>query len=208
MNSFTISSNNFLRKDIPGFYGVYYLGYKKPDNPDYLNCLKNTFGSEPSYTLKHAKDQVLMQLRADIPGVMAARGLTSAVVCVVPRAKRFDHYSANQLMFAEAVSDFANAKIGLLDGTALIRRHTDTKTTHLARSKNVGVNDGAMPYPGITKETCSIGAVEGRDIILIDDIYTRTVNIVEDAIQALLDRGARSVTFYAVAYTKSNASII
>ena len=31
--------------------------------------------------------------------------------------------------------------------------------------------------------------------------YTQTVNIIEDAIQALFDKGARSVIFYAIGYT-------
>ena len=43
----------------------------------------------------------------------------------------------------------------------------------------------------------------GKDILLIDDIYTKTVNIDEDAIQALLDNGARSVFFYAIGKTVS-----
>jgi len=40
--------------------------------------------------------------------------------------------------------------------------------------------------------------------LLIDDLYTRTVNIDEDAIQALLDKGAHSVAFYAVGRTVYN----
>jgi phosphoribosylpyrophosphate synthetase len=62
--------------------------------------------------------------------------------------------------------------------------------------------DGDMPYVGITKATCKISSdVRGKDILLIDDIYTKGVNIDEDAIQALLDNGAKSVIFYAVAKT-------
>lgn len=41
----------------------------------------------------------------------------------------------------------------------------------------------------------------GTRILLIDDIYTKTVNIDEDAIQALLNKGARQVFFYAIGYT-------
>jgi hypothetical protein len=36
---------------------------------------------------------------------------------------------------------------------------------------------------------------------LIDDVYTRTVNIDEDMVQALLSSGANSVTFYAIGKT-------
>ncbi len=62
--------------------------------------------------------------------------------------------------------------------------------------------DGEMPYPGITKDTCIISEnIRGKDILLIDDLYTKTINIDEDAIQALLDYGAKSVVFYAVGKT-------
>ena len=64
------------------------------------------------------------------------------------------------------------------------------------------VNDGPLPYKGITKDTCSISNdVNGKDILLIDDIYTHGVDIDEDAIQALLDKGAKSVIFYAIGKT-------
>lgn len=43
-----------------------------------------------------------------------------------------------------------------------------------------------------------------KDILLIDDIYTKTINIDEDAIQALIESGAKSVTFYAVGRTRSH----
>ena len=56
-----------------------------------------------------------------------------------------------------------------------------------------------MPYPGITSETCEISShTRGKNILLIDDLYTKTVNIDEDAIQALFDNGAKNVYFYAV----------
>ena len=49
--------------------------------------------------------------------------------------------------------------------------------------------------------------VRGKDIVLIDDLYTKTVNIDEDAIQALHDNGARSVIFYSVGKTLSRQDI-
>ena len=67
------------------------------------------------------------------------------------------------------------------------------------------VNDGSVPYVGITNATCNISDdVIGKDILLIDDIYTRTVNIDEDAIQSLIDKGANSVSFYAIGKTVFN----
>lgn len=91
---------------------------------------------------------------------------------------------------------------GFIDGTHDIIRHTDTATTHLARSGHGG--SGELPYVGITKDTCNISDdVIGQDILLIDDLYTKTVNIDEDCIQALLDKGAKSVIFYSIGKTLS-----
>lgn len=88
---------------------------------------------------------------------------------------------------------------GIIDGTGYIQRHTNTKTTHLRKPIANYDNDGPLPYPGITEQTCTISLdVKFKHILLIDDIYTHGVNIDEDAINALLKFGARSVTFYAV----------
>lgn len=59
-----------------------------------------------------------------------------------------------------------------------------------------------MPYIGITKDTCTISdEVRDKHILLIDDIYTKDVNVDEDAIQCLLDHGAKDVTFFSIART-------
>ena len=91
--------------------------------------------------------------------------------------------------------------IDVIQGEEVIKRHTNTKTTHLRRPTEFA-NDGKLPYPGITKDTCFLSdKIAGRDVILIDDIYTETVNIDEDMIQALLDSGTKSVIFYAIGKT-------
>jgi len=48
--------------------------------------------------------------------------------------------------------------------------------------------------------------IKNKDIILVDDIYTISANVDEDCIQFLLDNGARTVIFYAIAYTDRLAS--
>ena len=44
--------------------------------------------------------------------------------------------------------------------------------------------------------------VEGKNVILVDDIYTKDVNVAEDCIQTLFDFGAKDVILYTVAKTK------
>ena len=98
---------------------------------------------------------------------------------------------------------------GCINGVDYLLRHTNTRTTHL-RYENKE-NDGLTPAqhgPGITVDTCHISPnVKNKDIILIDDLYTKTVNIDEDAIQALLDKGAKSVVFYSIGKTIERSTI-
>ena len=64
-------------------------------------------------------------------------------------------------------------------------------------------NSGNMPYIGITNDTCEINSqtFAGKDVILVDDIYTKGVNIAEDCIQTLLNIGANNVILYTIAKT-------
>lgn len=137
-----------------------------------------------------------------MPEVLRLSGKQSLRVCVIPRAKREDSYRKNQLYLRATIQYVTKHLAGFVDGTHDIIRHTNTSTTHLARHGNGG--PGELPYVGITKDTCSISNdVIGKDILLIDDLYTKTVNIDEDCIQALLDKGARSVIFYSIGKTIS-----
>jgi hypothetical protein len=124
-------------------------------------------------------------------------------VCVVPRAKADNTYRSNQLLFKATVSNAVN-RLGnnFIDGTNFIIRRTNTKTTHLRIPMEGYINDGLEPYQGISSDTCDFsGNINCRNILLIDDIYTKTVNIDEDMIQSLFNCGANSVTFYAIGNT-------
>ena len=88
----------------------------------------------------------------------------------------------------------------LRNGLGFINRHTSVKTTHI--KNDTGWNTGDLPYPGITKNTCNLSdEIKGKNIILIDDIYTKTVNVIEDCAQALINCGARDIIVYTVART-------
>lgn len=91
--------------------------------------------------------------------------------------------------------------MGFSNGTDAIKRIKDTKTTHSWRMED---NTGDMQYVGITKDTCQIDETKivGKDIILVDDIYTEGVFVAEDCIQTLLDLGAKSVILYVIAKTR------
>lgn len=207
MNNFTIQVNKCLKQDIYAYYHTNFYGYDKPNNPNYLNTLKNTYNDfYISYLnkLKSAVQELKSVLLEDLPQILEKLQVANLTVCVVPRAKAEDYYQPNQLMFKSTVKSIVNEFNGFIDGTDYIIRHTDTKTTHLKKPKGLK-NDGKMPYPGITTKTCNISDdVNGKDILLIDDIYTKSINIDEDVIQALLNKGAKSVTFYAIGRTVNN----
>lgn len=198
MKQFTIKANEYLSRNIKGFYNMDYVGYGKDGNPDFLNVLKNDFNNKSEQVLKNNAKKLYHIVKNDL--LNFNRNLT---ICVVPRSKSLNRYSQNQLYFKRAIKYIAN-ELGFIDGSDYIIRNKDTKTTHMTHSfKGMEyAGDGNSPYPGITKDTCNISdEVKGKDILLIDDIYTFSVNIDEDAIEALLQNGANSVIFYSVAKT-------
>lgn len=199
MNQFQILANEYLSRNTNAFYHLPYTRMGNPGNPVYLNHLKNTFNNFSVQKLQSAVQELRCVLQDDLPQILQSLGFDSVTVCVVPRAKAEESYHANQQLFKSTVQTTIAQIGGCVDGTSYIRRHTDTRTTHLRKSIPNYVNDGALPYPGITEETCDISSnVRGRNILLIDDIYTPHVNVDEDAINALLRAGARTVTFYAI----------
>jgi hypothetical protein len=199
MEKFIIFKNEFLKRDIQAYYRFDYTTFGTEGNPDFINYLKNQFGNTSLETLENAVNELILVLTEDLPQLKKLTN-NNLTVCVVPRAKSENYYSANQKLFKKVVSIVVDELNGFINGTNYIIRHTNTRTTHLDRSGYGG--DGDMPYVGITRNTCTISKnVRGKDILLIDDIYTKSINIDEDAIQALLDNGAKSVIFYAVAKT-------
>lgn len=202
MTPFTIERNSYLKQDIQGFYHTHFGGINLPNNPNFLYKLKND--PHHNWTTEHLKTAITEFaniLIDDLPKIQSHLGISSLTVCVVPRSKADKNYSQNQLLFKATVKHIVN-KLGLIDGTDYIIRHTNTKTTHLKKPMEGFNNDGDLPYIGITNVTCNISdSVNGKDVLLVDDIYTKTVNIDEDAIQALLNKGAKSVAFYAIGNT-------
>lgn len=205
---FIVEKNNFLSRDTEGYFHQYYTGYGRPDNPDFLNVLKNTFDNEPMERLVRARDEVVRILLCDIPEIIQNKEDKNWIMVCVPRAKALDTYSRTQLMFKEAVKIAANKIDGVIDGTEYIKRIKNTRTTHI--KSPLVPNDGPYPYPGITGETCQIdkNKIKDKKIILVDDIYTKNVNIDEDCIQALYNCGANEVIFYSIGYTYKEGNIV
>lgn len=156
-NKFDISKNQYLGKEIIGYYHQYYTGYKQPDNPDFINTLKNTFNNDSKMNLIDAREKVVNILLGDIPQIILDTKVPNWVCVCVPRAKALSTYAGTQLMLSEAVQLAANKIQGVSDGTDCIKRLKNTFTTHLGSAAKAGkiTNDGSEPYPGITIDTCS-----------------------------------------------------
>ncbi|WP_423819680.1 hypothetical protein V5739_03610 [Salinimicrobium sp. TIG7-5_MAKvit] len=213
MKPFTIKKNECLEQDTQGYFHTDYAAYENRDEVDnypmYLLTLKNDLNRNWwSSKLKNAQRELLKVLLNDLPDILKESNLKQLTVCVVPRAKAENTYRQDQLLFKETISNAVN-QLGndFRDGTNYIVRHTNTKTTHLRRPVDGFDNDGSKPYCGISKETCNFSNnIKGLDILLIDDIYTKDVDIDEDMIQALLNFGAKSVTFYSIGKTIDHES--
>jgi hypothetical protein len=197
--------SKFLRQDTTAFYHLDYNSGGSWQIPNSIENLIWTFKNDVDpfpERLPNVQQQLSAILRHDLPEILRQVRKNNLTVCVVPRSKAENYYRADQLLFRGVISNVVDQLPNFNNGTNYIVRHTNTRTTHLDRNGEGG--DGNLPYPGITKETCTISVqVNGRDILLIDDLYTKSVNIDEDAIQALIDKGANSVTFYSIGKTIS-----
>lgn len=195
-----------LQQDVKAFCNSDYMGggnWRVTGTVENLICtFKNDITPYPQTTLDNARLRLTRILRNDLPEILHICGKSHLRVCVIPRAKSEHSYRSNQLYLRSTIQEVVLDLHGFEDGTHDIIRHTNTSTTHLARRGNGG--DGELPYIGITNETCNISdEIVGKDILLIDDLYTKTVNIDEDCLQALIDKGARSVMFYSIGRTIS-----
>ncbi|WP_406823477.1 phosphoribosyltransferase [Pedobacter sp. KACC 23697] len=206
MNHFKIYPNDYLSEETLGFYhSDYHSGDDERRNTvgtveNIICTLKNQFKEKTFGVLNQAENSLIQILTIDLPEILKLSRKENLTICVIPRAKANNSYTSSQLHFKKAIRRSIHTLDGFNDGTDYIVRHTNTRTTHMDRSGYGG--DGALPYEGITKETCTISdEVIGKDILLIDDLYTKTIDIDEDAIQALLDKGANSVIFYALGKT-------
>jgi hypothetical protein len=203
MNSFILEENKFLNRDVVGYFHADFHGVDHPGNPNFLYKLKN----DPHHNwsrqdLRSAVDALNRVIRNDFPEILRQVQLDPLTACVVPRAKADNTYHPDQLLFRDAIGAYAGSAPGFRDGSTFIIRHTNTQTTHLRRPIDGFENDGQMPYPGIARDTCHFSSqIRGSHILLVDDIYTRSVNIDEDMVQALFDNGARSIVFYAIGNT-------
>lgn len=196
----------FLTKKVQAYYHDDYHGSDQELRDtagtveNIITTLKNQFKDRSTDNLLMAAKFMIRILNADLPQILRMTEKCEFVVCAIPRSKAENTYINEQLLFKKAIQASVKNLNSFIDGTNYIVRHTDTRTTHMDKSGYGGV--GNLPYPGITKDTCTISdKVRGKDILLIDDLYTASVNIDEDAIQALFDNGARSVIFYSLGKT-------
>ncbi len=201
MKEFTINENSYLAKETNGYYNCDYVGYQKHGNPDFINRLKNMTKKYSEMDLVKDFITVFEKAIEDLKEIITKEGLRNCAVVVAPRSKAEKHYAQSQRLFKKAISCVAD-KLGVLNATDAVKRVKDTKTTHDWRLEH---NTGDMPYVGITKDTCEIDkhAVENKNVILVDDIYTEGVFVDEDCIQTLLDSGAKSVILYTIAKTRN-----
>jgi hypothetical protein len=194
------NSIDYLDREVQAYFNSKYSSgdgqWQTEGTIENIICtLKNDITPYTETVLQKVCKQLEDILLTDLPKILKLTEKDDLIVCVIPRAKV--NYNPNQLYLKKTISKVVNQLSGFIDGTNYIIRKIDTKTTHRARGGYGG--NGDMPYPKITINTCEISNnVKDKDILLIDDLYTNSVNIDEDAIQALYDKGAKSVVFYSI----------
>lgn len=212
---FKIQSNRYLKENCVGYYSMDFKSVSQGGELTFLHTLKNNKLDKKEADLIEAKNEARETITEFLFDYLYNYNFNNIVVCRIPRSKSY--FKESQLYFQQAIREAISAvnnyvNINLVDGIDYIWRIKDVATTHLANSPLAQATlpklcSGDKPYPGITKDTCSISdKVRGRTILLIDDIYTWGVGVVEDCIQALYDKGAEKVIFYAVGRTVKNSN--
>lgn len=194
-----VANSEYLKGSVQGYFHDWYYSMNDERNAHikFINFLKNDF-FDFTNIVPACEQRLSNILVEDFQRIVDLHGRLT--VCGVPRSKRESSYPASKMGLKRGIRAAIARVAGLEDGMDYLIRHTNTLTTHWARFNKGG--DGRKPYPGITRETCTVSSqVAGKDVLLVDDIYTPTCGIDEDAIQTLLDAGAKSVIFYAVGYT-------
>lgn len=201
VEKYIVEPNTHLDVSVNGYYHQYFIGFNRPGNPDFINILKNDNNSYSLPELVEAQNKVVDIVVEDLPLVKEEEQLENCLVVIVPRAKTLESYNPEQLMFKEAIKIALSKLDGFEDGTDCIVRIKDSQTTHILPGYSMHV-----VFPGLTLNTCQIDEekIKGREIILIDDLYTKNINMHEDCIQALLSLGAKRVVLYTIGYSKDD----
>ena len=190
---------------VKSYFHDWYYTMRDPRNTmRFITNLKNDIPPYHSLEVLRQSEQELADvLFCDFQEIVRLHG--SLVVCGVPRSKRESIYPDSQMGLKRTIRSVARNTSGLYDGMDYIVRHTDTVCTHRARSGHGGA--GELPRIGLIRDTCFLSPeISGKNILLVDDIYTPGVGIDEDAIATLLACGAANVVFYAVGYTAKSGS--
>lgn len=210
------------------YFNYEYLLLGAEGHPYFINAIKNDDAlSEFSYkcprpiTIEEAYLCVRECLKYSLPLIISEREFEQPpMLCYVPRSFKEEYYFENQLGFKRAIRDVANNEMlhEVIDGTDCIKRiknmlPSHRRTTGGGRYK-VESGFGYPPLsptvsyrtPNFMEQSCSVSSdVSGKDIILVDDIYTTGVGIDEQAIILLLEKGVKSVILYTIGRTRKGA---
>lgn len=192
------SARQFL---VESYFHDEYYGMSSPNNRvRFVNTLKNDRLRSSREEILNGEVQLANAIRDDLAWITRMHGARTLVG--VPRSKCETSYPWAKMGLKRALRRAVSANPMLSDGLDFIVRHTDTLCTHRSYWGYGGAGEG--PRPGLLADTCRLSPrIAGRDILLVDDIYTPNCGIDEDAIGAVLEAGARSVVFYAIGYTVS-----
>jgi len=216
MEKFKIEANTFLKKDVQGYYHTLYKKMSDPCTETlHINYLKDDNVCFSTERLEESRKKLYENLSDDLPEILKEQNM-SLYICVVPRAKPEEYYKPSQLLFKKTIRTFVentwgNDRLNYVkgyDGIDYIKRTSGTRTTH-RYNPHFEYNSSEeelslpLPYVGISKDTCTFSPeIKDKNILLIDDLYTYSVNIDEDMIQTLYDNGAAFVCFYSIGYLK------
>jgi hypothetical protein len=110
MNRFTLEANQFLDRDVVGYFHTDFHGVAHPGNPNFLYKFKNDpHHNWNQHDLRSAVDALDRVIHRDFPEIMRQVKINPLTVCVAPRAKADSSYRPDQLLFRATIGAYARA---------------------------------------------------------------------------------------------------
>ena len=203
MKEFVLEKNAFLDRNIRGFYHAKWYGSKKSKSLRYLEIIKQSPSNrQKQWRIDNASEVLYETLMQDLQHISRRMSNQSLTVCVSPGTKKDSLYGEEPRIFQQIVSSCANKLLDFFDGSSFIQRNKSKFFIFMNTPVNHLINRVRGDYRGEALDNCEFSEeIKGRDILLVNEVYYKIINHDEDMVQALFEKGARSVTFYAVGYS-------
>lgn len=117
MNKFTMEANQFLSRNVPGYFHADFHG--RGNQEIRISC---TVKNDPHHNwsqqqIRYAVNDLSSVISVDFPEIVERTKASTLTVCVVPKSPRLKPLTVDQLLFKATVGAYARSTPGFVDGS-------------------------------------------------------------------------------------------